>query len=102
MTFVPATVTISIQDRPAPAGPSIAVSITPDPSSTPKDSYSPAVALWVILRAHIQALQTQKARHEKLQRETQRPQAQSKSRVASSKGRKPDRAPAKRPTRKVR
>ncbi len=56
MTLVPSTVTISIQDRPAPQGPSIAVSISPDPSTTPKGGQSPAVALWLLIRQFVQNL----------------------------------------------
>ena len=48
-----ATVTITVQDRLPPLGPSIAVTVFPDPATIVA---SPAVQLWVLLRAHIQTL----------------------------------------------
>jgi hypothetical protein len=62
-----ATVTIAIQDRKPPLGPSIAVSITPHPATIVDSS---AVKLWVLIRAHINSLIQNKADHEKLQAKT--------------------------------
>lgn len=62
-----ATVTIVIQDRKPPLGPSIAVTVSPDPSTIVD---SPAVKLWVLIRAHINSLVQNKADHEKLQAKT--------------------------------
>jgi hypothetical protein len=67
MTNPLATVTIVIQDRKPPLGPSIAVSITPHPATIVDSS---AVKLWVLIRAHINSLIQNKADHEKLQAKT--------------------------------
>lgn len=62
-----ATVTIVIQDRKPPLGPSIAVTVSPNPALIVDSS---AVKLWVLIRAHINSLIQNKADHEKLQAKT--------------------------------
>lgn len=85
-----ATVTIVIQDRKPPLGPSIVVTVSPNPAHIVD---SPAVKLWVLIRAHINSLIQNKADHEKLQ---------AKSRPTTNKRRAPHRPPTKAATGRVR
>ncbi len=102
MPLVPSTVTISIQDRPSPQGPSVAVSITPDPSTTRKDATSPAVALWLLIRQFVQNLNAspKESHAAKVSRPKEAPvKALAKARRAPAQRRAPHRPPAKRRSR---